>query len=322
MRLFLVELTRFRSRRAIVLMVLAAAVLTGFMAGATIWETRPITEKDMAAAQAMADREAERPYIQREIARCERNPERYLGKNGTAGECVEQMAPKAEWFLYRQEISLNQAKDDVGLAALLLVAAVMVIVGTTFAGGDWASGSVSNQLLFNPQRLRVWGAKAAAVAVGTALATAVIVSGFWLALYVTAELRGIPTGATVQESIRAMVGRGVLMAAAGAVGAYALTMLLRHTVGTLAVLFAYSVGGAALIAALPIDGSGRWNVANNVLAWVQNGMKYYDPSLPCGPRGCDQMVFLSFASGATYLGVLLAVAVVLSVISFRRRDVP
>ncbi len=322
MRLFLVELTRFRSRRAIVLMVLAAAVLTGFMAGATIWETRPISEKDIAAAQQMAEQEAQQPYIKREIARCEKNPERFLGDNGTADRCAEQMAPKAEWFLHRQEISLAQAKDDVGLAALLLVTAVMVIVGTTFAGGDWASGSLSNQLLFEPRRLKVWGAKAASVAVGTVLATAVIMSGFWLALYLSAELRGIPTGATVQEEIRAMVGRGTLLAAAGGVGAYALTMLVRHTVGTLAVLFAYSVGGAALIAALPVEGSGRWNVAHSVFAWLQNGTTFYDPSLPCGPRGCDQEVFLSLTSGATYLGVLLAVAVVLSVISFRRRDVP
>ena len=44
---------------------------------------------------------------------------------------------------------------------VILLAILMMLAGTTFAGHDWASGSVSNQLLFEPRRPRVWAAKAA-----------------------------------------------------------------------------------------------------------------------------------------------------------------
>ena len=55
----------------------------------------------------------------------------------------------------------------------------MIIVGTTFAGADWSSGSMSNQLLFEPRRPKVWLAKGAAVLVGTLVASAVILTAFW-----------------------------------------------------------------------------------------------------------------------------------------------
>ena len=50
---------------------------------------------------------------------------------------------------------------------MIVLAILMMLAGTTFAGHDWASGSVSNQLLFEPRRPLVWAAKAAVV---TALA--------------------------------------------------------------------------------------------------------------------------------------------------------
>ena len=324
MRLILVELTRFRSRRAIALMLLAAALLTGLIATTTIWETRPVSAQDMKSAQAQADREAQQPYVHREIRRCEKHPERYSGPGATAADCAEMVTPQPEWFIHRQPVNLAQERRDSGLAVLMIVAALMTIVGTTFAGADWASGSMSNQVLFEPRRTKVWLAKAAAVFLGTLVAAALIVAAFWVALYVSAEMRGIHTGATAQEAIREMAGRGVLLAAFGALGGYALTMLLRHTVGTLAAMFAYSVGGEALTASLPIEGAGSWSLANNVFAWLYDGHSYYDDSLPCSPGldGCDQSALMSLGDGVTYLGVLLLVVVGMSMFSFRRRDIP
>ena len=121
-----------------------------------------------------------------------------------------------------------------------------------------------------------------------------------------------------------MAGRGVLLAACGALGGFALTMLLRHTVGTLALMFAYAVGGEALRAALPVAGAGRWMLGNNVFAWLYDGFGYHDPSIACPVTvdGCNQEALLSLGDGVTYLVVLLLVVVVLSVVLFRRRDIP
>mgnify|MGYP006175879797 CR=1 FL=1 len=60
MRLLGVELTRFRSRRAIVLMLVGAALITAFIAGSTLWDTRPVSDADRAAAEKMAAHEAGR----------------------------------------------------------------------------------------------------------------------------------------------------------------------------------------------------------------------------------------------------------------------
>ena len=323
MRLLLVELTRFRSRRAIALMLIVAALLTAVLAAATIWETRPVTAADRAAAQATVEREMQQPYYKRELARCENNPQRYLGPRAAAG-CERAIAPRAEWFLSRATLSLAEQLGGSGFTVLVIVGAVMIIAGITFAGADWATGSMSNQLLFEPRRLKVWLAKGVAVFVATLVAAAVIMAAFWIALYATAELRDIATGAQVQESIRWTTGRGVLLAALGALGGYALTMLVRHTVGAMAVMFVYTAGGEALIASLPVEGIGRWSLANNVLAWLRDGWRYYDQSIVCDPgrRFCSQQAMLTLPEGATYLGILLLVVVVFSMVSFRRRDIP
>jgi ABC-2 type transport system permease protein len=324
MRLLLVELTRFRSRRAIALMLLAAALLAAILATTTIWETRPVSAQDQANAQAQAEAEAQQPYMQRELRRCLKKPGRYMGPGATAADCEANILPQPEWYLYRSTLSLAEESDDSGLAVIMLVSGIMIIVGATFAGGDWSSGSMSNQLIFEPRRIRVWLAKAGALFLGSLLAAVVIMAGFWVALYVAAEMRDISTGATVQEHIRAIAGRGTLMAAFGALGGYALSMLLRHTVGTLALLFAYAVGGEALTASLPIAGAGRWSLGNNVFAWLRNGYSYWDDSLPCARGGfdCDKNVLMTMGEGTAYLGGVLLFVVVLSVVFFRRRDIP
>ena len=46
MRLLRVELGRFRSRRAIVLILVAAALLTVLITAAEIWNSRPVTAEE------------------------------------------------------------------------------------------------------------------------------------------------------------------------------------------------------------------------------------------------------------------------------------
>lgn len=322
MRILLVELSRFRSRRAIVLMLVAGALLTAFVAGTTVWDTRPVSAQDRAAAQARADDQAQSPMVAEELAMCESDPQSYLGPQGSAAGCRDAVVPRAEWFLERSELSLAAEVDDAGAGVLILLLAIMIIVGTTFAGGDWASGSMSNQLLFEPRRARVWLGKAVAVFLATMLSTTAILAAFWGTLFAVAARRGLDTGASVTEQVLWSSGRGVLLAGVAGLGAYALTMLLRHTVGTLSVLFAYVVGGEILVASLPVEGAARWSLGNNVLAWLQDGYKYYDATVPCTKTVCDQMVGLPLADAAAYLGALLVLVVALSLPLFRRRDIP
>jgi ABC-2 type transport system permease protein len=107
-----------------------------------------------------------------------------------------------------------------------------------------------------------------------------------------------------------------------AVGSYALTMLFRHSVATLALLFAYSVGGEILAFLVPVDNIARWTLGNNVFGWLETRMEFFDPTSRCAKAGtCDDLAHIGHLQGGVYLLVLLAVAVVVSLVSFRRRDV-
>jgi hypothetical protein len=325
MRLLRVEASRFLSRRAVVLLVLGAALLTGLLAGSRIWDTRPVTAAELQEAKAQVAEQLAQPDFQRELRTCRDDPELYFGPRSTSADCDLNLVPTPENYLNRTTLDLAQERRGNGTALAVLVAALMIIVGTTYAGGDWHTGSISNQLLFEPRRTRVWATKAAVALVGCGLVAAVLVAAFWTALALVARARGIDTGTGVVTQIGWESLRGVALAAAGGLGGFAMTMLLRHTVGTLALLFAYAAGGEALLALLPLDGSARFSPTYNVFAWLRDGVRVYDQSVVCSPAQgptCDQRLTITLLDGATYLSVLLVVTLVVSALLFRRRDVP
>lgn len=323
MRLLLVELDRFRSRRAIVLMLLAATLLTALLAGTAIWDTRPVSDADRAAAVASANAAAQDPELVRDIADCRENPTDFFGPDTSASECDRYLTPRPDDYLPRNELHLGAVLENRGLVAVTLVSALLLVAGATFAGGDWASGSISTQLSFRPRRGQVWLTKAVAVLLAALIASAVLVVGFWISLILTVNSRGIGVPDSVMTEIGWMTARGVGLASAGAVGGYALTMLFRSTVGTLSALFVYAVGGEALLLALPLERASQWSLANNVVAWINDGKRVFDAEVTCAPGldACEQSYVLGMPHAAAYLGVLFAVALAVSWLAFRRRDV-
>jgi ABC-2 type transport system permease protein len=150
----------------------------------------------------------------------------------------------------------------------------------------------------------------------------VVTASFWGALALVARSRNLEVGAALAREIAGHGARSVALAAACALGAYALTMALRSTLATLGVLFVYTVGGEALWASLPLARSSQWSLSANVQAWLLDGFRVYDESV-CSPgQRCDPTYVLSASQGAVHLGVLLLVAIVLSLVLFPRRDVP
>ncbi len=75
-----------------------------------------------------------------------------------------------DWFLPRPPLDLAEENRGPGALWWSCWPRWRVLVGATFGGADWASGSMSNQLLFVPRRLRVWTAKAVAVVLGATVA--------------------------------------------------------------------------------------------------------------------------------------------------------
>jgi hypothetical protein len=263
-------------------------------------------------------------FMKEEHDHCVEYPASYFGSDEIpASDCP---LPEADyrWYLTRAPLSLVEELGDTGKAAVIFLSGIAIIIGATFAGADWATGSMGNQLLFRPRRLQVWWAKGIAVALGVTAAAAVILALQWGAYLATAVVRDIGYPAGFVEDLLTTNLRGLALVMGGALGGFALTMLLRSTVGTLAVLFFYAVGGEALVAALPFERVSQWGLSNNVFAWLDDGFSVYDESISCTPSadGCFQQYTLSLSHGAVYLGVMLAGAMAVSLLLFRRRDVP
>lgn len=319
MRLLAVEVRRLWSRRAVAVVLLVTVAAATLLAGSTIWSTRSATEAEVQTAQNQLDTESQQVAEDRD--ECLANPPPEPSGVPRAERC-EDPAPQLDWFLPRETLDLGGQLESSGLALALILAGAAVVIGATFAGADWHSGSMSTQLLFRPERLRVWTAKALAVTLGIGVSALAVTVLFWLSLGLVAQARQLDVGGALVQQIALQGGRAVMLAMGSALGAYALTMALRSTTATLALLFGYTVAGEALWASLPITKSSQWSLSANVRAWILDGAPITDDSI-CGPRGgtCDPTYVLSAAHGATYLGVLLAIALVVSLLTFPRRDV-
>ena len=323
MNLLRVELTRFVCRRTIALLLLVAAALTMLMVLSTAWSTRPVGADELASARAQVHAQVTQPGFQHELRDCQQDPAELFGPGATARDCARSLTPTTASYLSRSPLSLAAERDGHGSAVAVLVTVLMIVVGATFAGSGRAAGSLSTQLLVEPRRGRVWLAKAAAITLGCLASATVLVSAFWVGLYAVAESRGLSPAGGVLQGVAADGVRAALLAGVAGLGGFALGMLLRGTLATLAVLFAVAAGGEALVPLLPVDRSPMWSLGTNVFAWLHDGVRVFDPAAGCGPGqpGCSPQVAVSLVHGASYLGVLLGVVLLVSVALFRRRDV-
>lgn len=328
MRALRVELTRLRWRRAVLLLLVASVALPALLLAGTAWSSRPMSDADVDAL--LSDR-----FAQREVTRCERRPEQYLGQSTGEGEPVAADPALcrdlvAGWYGGRQPLLLEQERTDGLLAVGTVVLLLLLLMGTTFVGHDWNTGSMGNQLLFEPRRTRVWVVKAAAVTLVAALLAAGVLAAYWTALVALGDARDlVPPPGTVRDGYEQVL-RTAALAAGAALGGYALTMLFRSTVATVGVLFGVAVASGALLGIVG-SASERWQPPLNVAAVVLGELTYYDdsdspPECFTGTAGpgtdCDGERVISAADGGLYLGSLLAVVAAGSVLSFRRRDVP
>lgn len=327
-RLARVELSRLLHRRAIVVLLAACVVIPLLIGVAQAIDTRPASDEDIAFAQRQLDADLANGNYERELSRCIKNPGNWglasnLAEGDLAAACKEMVEPQLDWYLWQPQLDLAEQRDEgTGVAAAMVLAMLLMIVGTTFAGHDWASGSLSNQVLFEPRRARVWLVKAAVV-VATAFTTAcVVLTGFWLALNALASSRDVPHGGELLRSCLAMGLRASLIAAIAALLGFAFTMLFRSTVATLGIVFGVALVGGTLLAVFGFDAN--WNPALNVLAVIGDGFSY-EAEIACPPGNgdgwCYEQRTISLAQGLSYVGAVAVAVSALSLAVFRRRDI-
>ncbi len=320
MKLVLIELTRLRSRRAIAVLVAGAFVIAAVLLGNVLWSNRPVSASDLASAQAQADREAQQPYVARQIRQCERHPERYGSEESV--DCAAMITPQADWFLGREQLNPVNLADELPLGIALFTAVIAVLIGSTMIGAEWSAGSVGTQLLFESRRNRVWTAKAGAVAAATAVMALLVFTLIWTGILLAYQAwSSTPLPAGFNQDLSETGLRVVAFTAIAGLAGYAITMAVRHTVVVLGLMLAYSVIGEAFLRNFwpRVE---PWLVSNNTLAWIQDGHKVVRYPNVCFEECRPIVEKITLLDSAVYFGVLTAVLLGLSLLVFRRRDVP
>lgn len=325
MRLFLIELSRLWSRRAIVVLMVGAFLVGALIAGTTLWEHRPLDDAAIASGEEFAAREAQQPYYQRTYRRCQENPAQFSERGvATAADC-ERVLPDASWFLFREPLDPMRLAGELPIVLTLFLGVIAVLIGATMIGAEWSAGSVGTQLLFEPRRSLVWVAKAAAIAASTAAMAAVIFALVWLALlgaYAAWSDDALPSGFVGDLSETGL--RSAAFAAVGGLAGYAVTVAVRHTVVVIGLMLAYSVIGEGLLRSF-FPTVERYLVSNNALAWIQKSHTVWIyPQGECfDEASCrPEKIVVELLDAAVYFGGITAVLLAVSLLVFRTRDVP
>lgn len=320
-RLVGAELSRLRSRRvtlAAALVVLVAVALFQVLIHSEV------------APSAAAQASAQQAYVEAQQSWQAEHAQAVAGcvqsGGGTAQECEDyDPAPSAADFQVTPPTFDQVGQAGVTTSSYLAMFASF-LMGASFIGAEYATGSLANWLTFVPQRYKVFASKAIAVVLGSALLGAVAV---FATLGVTAAQvahHGDPlvgAGHVAASSGRAVV----LVAVAGLVG-YVLALLARHTVAAIAVPLAYGLVRTVLYGfTQEADAALAWLPPYlpelNLQAFLEHGTTYtqYRSVRADGSDYTEIEKHISFGHSGLYWLVLAVVSVAVGALVFRRRDV-
>ncbi|MHB8274279.1 MAG: ABC transporter permease subunit [Dermatophilaceae bacterium] len=327
MRLTKVELRRLFSRRLTTIALLGALILTGLMLFGTLEQAKPLSGAEMTSQRASFDsahKDWEANGTQ-QVQDClnaqtdaqKTDPKADLGCN--------QLEPKWEnWGKPAARFAEMMPNTLIGGSYLLTF--VGFVVGASFVGAEFGSGSMANWLTFEPRRMRVYASKLAAAGLGLIPATVALLglltAGVWLIVRHFSPT--VVTTAKVWGDLGEMGARSLALTLAATVTGAAIGVLLRRTVAVLGIAVGYlvlveGVFGQGLQTVRP------WLLQLNVAAWLQHDATYYINSCTTDARGgysCQGVEkVLTFGHSATYLGLLVVLAIGLAALVFRRRDV-
>ena len=319
-RLVLAELKRLRSRRVALVAGIVLLVAVGLYQILVASEVSPPTPDEVTQQQTYYDQahaEWEQTHVEQE--------KQCTDGGGSASDCAWPEPTRADYALTATPFDqIAPAAVKVGAYAALLAS---FLVGASFIGAEYSTGSLANWLTFVPRRLAVYASKLVAVVLGSALAGAVAAFlALGLVVLLTTAYGG---GLTGLGAAAAIAGRAVPVACLAGVAGFTFALLTRHTVAALGIALGYVVvsavvGSIAANADGPLGWLPPYLAENNVAAFLEHGTTYYqyvETVTPDGVSGDSVEKHLSFGHSAVYWAVLLVVSLVAGAFVFRRRDV-
>jgi ABC-2 type transport system permease protein len=318
-RLITAEMTRLLSRRftAIALIVL----LMGLGAYQLIVNKSlsPVTGEQLAATQ-RAYEQSHQDWVD--------NHEKYerdcRATGGTPAECTMPEPALADFSV--DPTPFKEVARTALEVSTVLVALGAFLIAASFIGAEYSSGSIANWLTFVPRRGRVFWSKLLTIIGFSAMLGAFVAALVVTAVVVLARLQSSPIESLTE--IAAMGLRSVLAVVGLTVLGFCVALLTRHTAGALGVLLGYLVvwfvrrgplGSLAWAQRLT-----PWTPEASLAAIVERGYRYSVPIEKVTPEGASiEWVehTMSFTHGAIYWSILLALAIIGSLLIFRRRDV-
>jgi len=301
------EVLRIRSRRLVrLLLVLGYLVVVLVFAGTLLNTGRP-SAGQLAAAQAQADQV---------VAQC---------RSSVPADQVEQACAgiTAEQFIRRHPFEVSGLRGGaLGVGAGF--AALAFVIGASSGGAEWTAKTLPVLLTWEPRRVRVTLTKVAVVVATVLLATA-LAELLWTGLgSALVSLRGswTPRPAGFWADLLATQGRAVLLAGLAGTGGFALANLIRNTGAALGIAFVYFAFLESVVRAVWHWGE-QWLLVTNVTAFLQHGgvdLYLRDRVDPTTGSFTSVVVHLTNLRAGLTLAVYTAVAVLVAVLVFRRRD--
>lgn len=306
------EFSRLLARRVMWIGVVIAVVGCLFALIANLWSIQPPGEEQ----QAQLTKQYE-SYVQL----WETDKTRFC--DPTDAQCLAAPMTLEQWT--RTSVTFNSSISNLVTASSLIAFFVTLIVAASALGGEFATGSISNQLSFVPNRNKVYVAKGlVTMAVSTALTTLLIgatVTLGWLS-YLVVNGAALTVGA---EGSFAAAARGILVGLFGGLVGFTLAALVRHT----AVVVTISLGYAFFHTSVDMfvhlfNAPWLYRVVphTNLFAILSGEVRYsYWPDAgPTGVQPEPTIVFLTWADGIIYWASLLALLGGLSWYVFQKRS--
>lgn len=319
-RLVATELRRLRSRRITLVAGIVLLAAVGLFQLAVADQVSPpsaaqVTEQQRYFDQAHAD--WEQNHVEQE--------QQCVDSGSSAQDCAWPEPTPADYALTASPFA-EVAPGALQLSAYLTLLASF-LVGASFMGAEYTTGSLANWLTFVPRRLHVYGSKLGAVLLASAVAGAVV--NFLMLGLVVALTRAYGGDLVGLGTAAATAGRAIPIACLAGVAGFVFALLTRHTVAALGIALGYVVVSAVLTgltlnAEGPLGWLPPWLPERNLDAFLQHGTTYTQYVLTTteqGTSGESVEKHIAFGHSALYWAVLLVAAVVAGALVFRRRDV-
>lgn len=329
MSLMNAERRRFMKRRMTAwMLVIGVLILGAVTTGLLLTHHKPTP-----AIIAQAEKDAEAAY-QQEVRNFQQFKADCLAHAGPDAE-MKCQGPEREWFKAEQfmppQFEFKKTYGEILIIWAAIISMVGFVLGATFIGAEWSSGSMMNLLTWRPRRLSVLGTKLG-VLLGSMAVVGAVTFALWTAgLFMVGKVAGNTDGMTsgTWQSFGLAGLRGVAMILAFTALGFGLASLGRHTALALgvaiAVIIVGQIGLGIVLGLANIRFAEAYLIPVHMYAWLNKQVTIYDFTAPvtCTATGCDTppSIILKYTqTGPVALGV---VAVVLAVAfwAMRRRDV-